>query len=87
MKGKSHSRNTQMPLPNGGMAVECTFDLDEPQMKLLLDILERERRELTDEILHTDKRAYRQKLHERLDSVHRLSEQLKAQAKIPAGQV
>jgi hypothetical protein len=67
--------------------VECTFDLDEPQVQLLLDILARERRELTDEILHTDKRAYRRGLHERLDNVDHLSEQLKAMVKVPAGQV
>jgi hypothetical protein len=70
-----------------GWPVECTFDLSETQVQLLLDVLARERHELTDEILHTDKRAYRQKLHERLDNVDRLSERLKAQVKTPVAQI
>ncbi|MHB8996149.1 MAG: hypothetical protein ACYC63_12960 [Armatimonadota bacterium] len=67
--------------------MECTFDLDEPQVKLLLDMLERERRELHAEIRHTDNRDYRHELHRRLESVEGLAAQLETQVKVPAGQV
>lgn len=70
-----------MPLPNGGMAVQCTFDLDEAQVQLLIDVLGRERRELRDEILHTDKKTYRDQLHERLDNVENVTAQLEAQVR------
>lgn len=70
-----------MPLPNGGMAVQCTFDLDEAQVQLLIDVLGREQRELRDEILHTDKKAYRERLHERLENVENVAAQLEAQVR------
>jgi len=76
-----------MPLPNGGMAVDCTFHLDDGQVTLLLDMLERERRELHAEIRHTDNRDYRHELHARLESVENLATQLEEQVKVPAEQV
>jgi hypothetical protein len=70
-----------MPSPNGGIAVQCIFDLDEAQVQLLIDVLGREQRELRDEILHTDKKAYRERLHERLKNVENVAAQLEAQVR------
>jgi hypothetical protein len=48
---------------------------------LLIDVLGREQRELRDEILHTDKKAYRERLHERLENVENVAAQLEAQVR------
>ena len=61
--------------------MQCTFDLDEAQVQLLIDVLGRERRELRDEILHPDKKAYRDQLHERLENVENVTAQLEAQVR------
>ncbi|HEX2973673.1 MAG: hypothetical protein ACM3VW_03355 [Bacteroidota bacterium] len=61
--------------------MQCTFDLDEAQVQLLIDVLGREQRELRDEILHTDKKAYRERLHERLENVENVAAQLEAQVR------
>jgi hypothetical protein len=57
--------------------MECTIILDEAEWNLIIRLLNRERTELNDEIHHTDKREYRQGLHERLDKVDGLLERLK----------
>ena len=59
--------------------MECNVVLDEAEWEMVIRLLKRERTELNDEIHHTDKRDYRQALHERLDRVDGLLERLQRQ--------
>jgi len=59
--------------------------LSDEEWEIVLDLLERERRELPAEVRHTDNRAYRHRLEERLDTVEDLIRRLReALATAPA---
>lgn len=60
--------------------------LTDQEWTIVVDLLERERRDLPAEVHHTDNRAYRHGLQERLDVVTSLIERLEAaMATAPAG--
>ncbi len=51
--------------------------LTDAEWQLVIELLEEERRELPIEIRHTDSRAYRDQLHQRLDAIDSILERLK----------
>jgi hypothetical protein len=55
-----------------------TLTLDDDELQLILDLLERERGDLPAEIHHTDTSEYKEKLSRRLDTVNRLLNALKS---------
>lgn len=59
--------------------MNCTIVLDAAEWDIIIGLLNRERNELNDEIHHTDKREYREQLHERMDKVDGLLERLQRQ--------
>ena len=59
--------------------------LSEPQWKLLLDLLNREHRQLLVEIRHTDTHDYREELQKRLTLVESTITQVRPLAGEPSG--
>lgn len=58
----------------------CVLELNEAERKLILELLERERRDLHPEIRHTDNREYRHELQARSVAVGELIQRSEAQA-------
>ncbi len=52
------------------------FDVSDSELKLMLELIEHERKELTHEMRHTDARVYRTGLRERLAAVEALQQRL-----------
>jgi hypothetical protein len=59
--------------------------LSEPQWRLLLDLLNREHRQLLVEIRHTDTHAYREELQKRLTLLESTIAQVRPLAGEPSG--
>jgi len=59
--------------------------LSQEDWELIALLLEAKQRELLAEIRHTDKRAFRDALHERLDQVESLLKRISETGKIEAG--
>jgi len=60
--------------------VQNTFEFSDEERQLILQLLDKERRELPSEIHHTDNRGVREQLKHRLQSVERLLERLQGVA-------
>jgi hypothetical protein len=56
------------------------FSFSEEERELLIELLEREERELPSEIRHTRLTKYREGLHHRLDVVHNVLERMRTVA-------